>query len=285
MNLRNLIITVDPGSLTSPQHVLDRWRDRMNIELWTDEHFLPMDFEREVMRKADGGKDLKLQYHRVRQAEFNLACLREHKQNGRGWTMMIDVDEYMTYNTDLRSFEPGERYIKWDLPPVEEPGSIATLLDQLILPNPDYSKLETPCVPLYRRQFSAKESTDSEINALAPYGFDGRNFQTLRWRRFGYSTLNYKTRVGDTCHSHREIPNKVIVDLGRLRMQDLHHPDNQGNPHVPLEICPENVYLHQSQTPLIVNHYMGTIDQWLYRVGDKRGKNVSKQVETEALFF
>ncbi len=273
MNLRHLILTTDPNSFTSPKRVLDRWKDRMSIELFSDERFLSSDFEDDVHERTVGEngkkqKDSTLQYHRARQAAFNMECLKEHKRKKRGWTMVIDVDEYMTLNPYLGRLDLG-----WNVPPVKEPGSVATVLKDLKIPNPDFEELTTPCVPVYRRQLSARESRDDEVNAMAPAGFDGNHFQTMRWRKYGSGTVNYKTRLGKTCQYVRAVPNKVIIDLGRLQLQDLDHPKNQGNPHVPLKsICPSAVYLPLDETPLMVNHYMGTREQWLYRVGDKRGK-------------
>lgn len=202
-----------------------------------------------------------------------MECLREHKRQGRGWTMLVDVDEYMTFNPAVRDFDPADssRNQDWAVPPIEEPGSLSILLNSIIIPNPDFDEIETPCLPVFRRQFSATESPDSEVNAMTPLGFEGSTFQTMRWRRYGYDVEDYKTRLGTACEIRRHIPNKVIVDLDRMRLQDLYHPENSGNPHAPLEICPINVYLKLNKTPLIAHHYMGTLDQWLYRVNDKRG--------------
>jgi hypothetical protein len=35
LNLREIIVT-DPRSRTSPESVLDRWKDRINITVWND---------------------------------------------------------------------------------------------------------------------------------------------------------------------------------------------------------------------------------------------------------
>jgi hypothetical protein len=260
--------------------VFERWKDRMDIKLWTDHDFLPDDFDQIVYdRVHEGGsralKDPTLQYHRVRQAAFNLRCLKEHKQLNRGWTMVIDTDEYMTHNPDLSTIKlDGGNEAMWKVPPSSEPGSIASILDQMVIPNPYFDNITTPCVPVYRRQFAAKESPDWEIKTMSPLDFDGHFFQTIRWRKYGWKVVAYETRIGTRCRENLEVPNKVIIDLGRLRIQDLDHPTNSGNPHAPLEaICPSDLYLYADDTPLMVHHYMGTLDQWLYRVGDKRGKN------------
>ena len=193
---------------------------------------------------------------------------------------MIDTDEYLTHSPHLRNPKADGFNDKLELPPIEEPGSLATLLQQLVLPSPDYKSLNTPCVPVYRRQFAPQESSGDNFGVVFPPGFQSESFQTLRWRKFGYKRLKYTTKFGDRCRSVREIPNKVVVDLRRLRMQDLSHPMNSGNPHRPLEsICTSDVYLSSEQTPLMANHYMGTLEQWMYRVGDKRGKKTLSFVE------
>ena len=238
----------------------------MTIQEWQDSDFLPYDFDNIVKEKSAGGKDINLESHRVRQAAFNLACLKELKRQDRGWVLMIDTDEYLTYSaTALRNFS-------MEIPLVEEPGSLAKLLDGIMVPDPKFPKLKTPCVPVFRQQFAARESTPDQIHAMVPSGFDATTFQTLRWRKFGFNESWYETKWGDECAVYRWVPNKVVIDLKRLRLQDLEHPENKGNPHRPLRsICTSNLYRTSSETPLTVHHYLGTIEQWLYRVGDKRG--------------
>jgi len=270
VNLRHLVITIDPDSLTQPTQVLDRWRDRITIEEWSDDHFLPKHFSATVKHKSGEHKDPKLVGHRVRQASFNLECLKHLKRQGREWVIMIDTDEYLTFNPSLRDSEKSNSF---DFPELDKPGSLFKLLDQIILPNPDFEELRTPCIPVFRQQFAARESSDKQVNAMVPSGFDGKNFQTLRWRKYGYPDFWYKTKWEDECHVKRWVPNKVMIDLGRIRLVDIDHPDNQGNPHRPLRsICTENLYVKAPKTPFATNHYMGTLDQWLYRVGDKRGE-------------
>jgi hypothetical protein len=289
-NLRHVILTSDPNSLTSPTRVLDRWRSRMTIDVWDGTNgtrFLPSNFDSIVDRRAARGKDRTLQNHRARQAAFNLECLRTFKRQHRGWVMMIDTDEYLGLNEALLR-DPQETNPKYDqeldVPPIEEPGSVHAVLQQMMVPHPQFDEITTACVPIYRRQFAARESPVVErVNAMLPEGYDGRNFQTLRWRKHGYKVVQYLTHFRKqtnkgkksllSCGSARDVPNKVIIDLGRLRLTDLFHPDNSGNPHRPLDaICPKDVYLTKEDTPLVANHYMGTREQWLYRVGDKRGK-------------
>ena len=85
--------------MTRPTHILERWKDKMNIVEWTEEDFLPSDFNERVQKRLKGNnKDPLLQNHRERQWQFNLECLRYHKKNNREWTMLIDTDEYLAIN-------------------------------------------------------------------------------------------------------------------------------------------------------------------------------------------
>jgi hypothetical protein len=271
VNLTHLIITIDPDSLTKPTRVLDRWRDRITIEEWDDSKFLPHDWRTRVKRKTDPGKSEDLVGHRFRQAHFNLACLEALKRANRGWTLMIDTDEYLFPNPDVYKTDVDEEDDEY-LPSMEKPGSTLEVLNRLLIPHPDFDELHRPCIPVFRHQFSARESSDEQVFDMVPEGFDAKAFQTLRWRKFGYNEIRRQMKWGNKCSQRRWVPNKVIIDLGRLRLQDItHNPENSGNPHVPLDICPENLYVPRKQTPVITNHYMGRIDQWLYRQGDKRG--------------
>ena len=272
VNLTHLIITIDPDSLTRPTHVLDRWRDRMTIEEWQDEDFLPFDWKNRVKQKTEEADKLEsLVGHRFRQAHFNLACLKALKKANRGWALMIDTDEYLFPNIPALHGE--------DIPSIEKPGSTLEVLNKLLIPNPDFNELDRPCIPVFRNQFSARESSDEQVNDMVPAGFDGYAFQTMRWRKYGYDEIKYKTKWGKRCHLRRWVPNKVIVDLGRLRLPDItDNSENSGNPHKPLDMCPDNVYVARKQTPIMTNHYMGTVEQWLYRQGDKRGACTVKRM-------
>jgi len=278
VNLRHVIVTNDPGSLTSPMPVFDRWKDLMDIQVWTDEDFIPHDFEQDLYRRIHGSdgrekRDPQLQNYLSRQNSFNLQCLKEHKRRNHGWTMVIDTDEYLTYNPELSKIKKaGSDQSAWNVPPIEARGSVATILDQMTIPNLYYDDVTTPCIPVFRRQFAALESPDSMIDAMSPPNFDGRYFQTIRWRRYGANEATYTTRTGEKCPIDDRVPSKVVIDLGRLRLQDLDHPDNDGNPHRPLEtICSHSIYIPEEDTPLIAHHYMGTREQWLYREADNRG--------------
>eukprot|EP00934_Nitzschia_sp_Nitz4_P001082 Nitzschia sp. Nitz4//scaffold36_size144017//52556//54347//NITZ4_003083-RA/size144017-snap-gene-0.210-mRNA-1//-1//CDS//3329549447//1082//frame0 len=279
-NLRHLVITSDPNSLTKPTPVLDRWRDLMTIEEWTKEDFLPKNFKSLVEKRSvvDGlNHSVRLESHRVRQAQFNKNCLRHLKKQNRGWVLMLDTDEFLTYTPELRDPEFEGYTDDISLDSLDEPGSVSAVLDHMMIPHEYYEEVKTPCVPVIRRQFSARESPTDVVEAMTPPGFHGHDFLTQRFRRHGFSKYIVNTTWGAECHRLRMIPNKVIIDLGRLRLQDLYHLADRGNPHIPLgSICPQEVYMSQGDSPFVANHYLGTREQFFYRVGDNRGYGYRK---------
>lgn len=265
MNLRTLIITFDPSSRTSPQHIVDRWKDKMEIELWNESRFLdPADIT-PLERKR------KLQMHRLRQRSFNTECLQEMKRRNKGWTIITDTDEFVTLNPRMRE-KHGQIYTP-NLPSIREPGSVMTFLKNMTIPNESVQAF-TPCIPIARIQFSSRETSEEHVEQLVPDNFRGSDFMTLRWLRFGTEKRYFMTIQGDSCGIHRRAgPVKAVIDLSRLRMQDLYHDEIEGNPHRPLEsICSDyDAYAPEGQVALVAHHYLGTLDQWTYRVTDNRG--------------
>mmetsp|Transcript_24796 Transcript_24796/g.58837 ORF Transcript_24796/g.58837 Transcript_24796/m.58837 type:complete len:945 (-) Transcript_24796:33-2867(-) len=111
MNLRNLIVAVDPKSFTSPLHILNRWNDRMSsIVLWEndDDYMAPEEF-RNVQSDVEAyfsKTSPELIQHRARQRLFYTKCLQTFKDANVHWTMLIDTDEYMTINYDTAFASP-----------------------------------------------------------------------------------------------------------------------------------------------------------------------------------
>jgi Glycosyl transferase family 2 len=293
-NLRHLIVTSDPHAQTRPTKILDRWRSYrpdLIIEEWTEQDFSP---SRNNHNSSSGqssvltGAKTKtvLKNHRNRQKRFNLACLQSLKNQGREWTMMLDIDEYLFVNGNKLSTDKRDHK-------TSNPFMVPTVLKNWAIPHPVYENINTPCVPIYREQFSAKESPtdvlyhsmcdddehngdDKEChhsNSIVPPGWNPSDFQTLRWRYHGYNqSEQYHMKFGASCKRKRKLPLKVLIDLGRLRDEDLLLDANEGNPHMPLAICRKSIQIERSETPFVAHHYMGTKEQWLYRRGDKRGK-------------
>jgi len=98
--LRNLVICMDPTSVSSPLEIINRWNGTnkmgMSIDLWTNDSY--------ISSKLKGIPPTNASYenlqHRkgIRQQNCYLNCLKHHRKNGRKWTMFIDADEYLTFN-------------------------------------------------------------------------------------------------------------------------------------------------------------------------------------------
>lgn len=252
-NLRHLIIHSDKNSATSPSEVLDRWRDRITIQEWTETDFLD----------ASKYKDLgSYQMHKQRQQIFYQECLKDLQRQGRDWGLLIDPDEYLMIG------EPNNPSTK----PTSTVPEVLKSFQSFQIPF-GLDITYNPCIAIRRRQFTMDESTDEIVQSVAPPGFDGRSFQTLRWRKIYYEGKRYTTKSGESClvtKRFNQIPNKVIIDLHRLDPKVLSSFYEDATVHKPLEICPSPFF---EKTAFVLNHYSGTKEQWLSRSNDGRGKN------------
>lgn len=129
LNLRHIIVAVDPSSATSPADIWQTWRNYTDLTVteWTDTDFMPRSFLTKGYHinprfiNADANKSawhngdedaatvkadrLQISNHRFRQVTFLSACLRQLKKEKRTWAMHIDTDEYVVVNPILRQQE------------------------------------------------------------------------------------------------------------------------------------------------------------------------------------
>jgi len=264
VKLRHLIITMDPKSTTSPIKILERWSNKnyMTIEFWDESRY----FDSSTHHNLTG-----VEVHRQRQKEFNVECLRSLKTQKKSWVLVTDSDEFVTINPLLlqeqeRPLDPKYR--------IEQPNSVHTFLQRILIPTPELN-IYTPCIPIHRRQYSAKEETTTTTPVVDDDAvFNPIHFLTLRWNYWGSNKIDFPIATGKTCPlQYKAGPTKVIIDLSRLRLQDLYHPAIEGNPHKPIEsLCSQyDMYNVADQTGLIIHHYVGTQEQWDYRRNDHRG--------------
>ena len=93
IKLRHLVICVDPYSTTSPNdiNIVDKWKPSgLKIDLW--------EFKQPKEETNLTSTEL-VNLHRVRQRTCYKRCLRHLKKHKRTWTILIDADEYMTFNS------------------------------------------------------------------------------------------------------------------------------------------------------------------------------------------
>jgi hypothetical protein len=241
LNLRHLVVTVDPHSRTRPTAILDRWRDRMYIEEWNDRSFLPSD----IGRSANDTVERRHLKHRFRQAQFYKGCIRSLRQFNRTWTTFIDSDEYLTINS---------RVVDNTALRMQEPGHVADYFHELTRQahsEPNYTfavNFGQPCVLLSRAMYGSVESTDEEIRRDVPDFLDPARFDTLRWRH----------RSTEDDH----VLAKSLIDVSQVKQ---HHLDGKANAHKALvEMCKSNSWIAYT-LPIGIHHYLGSWEQYSYR--------------------
>ena len=278
LNLRTLIVMVDPQSQTSPRYILDRWKDRIEIQQWRDADVMTesefLEAQREVQLKFKA-YDLnpQLVHHRARQRLFYYKCLQQLQTDGKGWTLLIDTDEYLTINyPTLR--QDANNTTALPLPQMDQPASVATFIQQqqqqqqqLLLHLDDINNntltalqnlQSSPCVQVPRIRFGVAESTTEQVQQLVPHPFNGSQFQTLNWRSHA-SPGDFK----------RNKISKTIIDLTRVHPHELLPVDSI---HLPIrKHCSQlNLHIPSHQSLLRLHHYLGSYTQYMYRENDAR---------------
>uniref|UniRef100_A0A6U5LT45 Glycosyltransferase family 92 protein n=1 Tax=Corethron hystrix TaxID=216773 RepID=A0A6U5LT45_9STRA len=261
--LRKLIIAVDPTSNESPGDVLERWKLfdlQLDFETWSEEDFIPDSDTlqnkmnrisvRKLKEKANLGKNDEVtaeqidmfRRHIVRQKEFICQCLHSLKRSGWGWTLLVDSDEYLLFNSvdrgnlerkyPLTGKTVGNEYnnperlkqineMRLKLPQTGK----TTVMDYIDEQNGSVPWIDEPCMPLPRIFFGALESPESVTSDAVPQGFDVNSLSTLRYRKH--------SEKGAFKHNFYD---KSLVDVSRISHMAL---DNITlyNAHRPLKEC------------------------------------------------
>jgi hypothetical protein len=277
--LRHLIVLVDPASRTSPSRIFQRYRANSSLDIveWThdDDYSTAAEFAQagQVVRQyfgADIGEDLIL--HRTRQRMFYYRCLLHHQRRNRTWVALLDSDEFLRIN-----YQTTHRMVSSLVnasiraPAMTEPGSVMKLLKQVLaLPanlQHNYS-LSTPCIQVPRVRFGSKESSTAHVQRGVPdslagsHGWNSSHLLTLRYRRHATSSDYVSNRIS-----------KALVDVSRLTSdeQDLNDTAVDLQPvtsiHRPVrKYCTQRgLHIRSHQQLFLVHHYLGSLDQHLYR--------------------
>lgn len=237
--LRRLIVAPDPTSRTSIDPIINRWKHYMQIDVMPNES---------TKEHTNNG-------HLNRQKRFNIKCLSQLKQEGSGWTMLIDVDEYLLVNPKIK--RTNTELPKWS---IEDPSSVLKALHHL-----DETDENNRCIHASRKQFGTQIYRSSKESSLATENFWNSTLQTIHFRHEGLVLRN-----SSRCEYIRTLllPGKSIVNLRKISPEDLvSKSPKMGNAHVPLPFC----HVQQQNTTFIVHHYVGTRSQYMYRSLDARG--------------
>jgi hypothetical protein len=290
--LRQLILVRDPTSRTSPDDILNRWRGRMNITVWTDRDILP----KWIVRKFKQGNitNSRVGLHRYRQQFFYAKCLREFQARNQTWVLLSDVDEFIRPNpystsasaslaTDTDTSIPLTDTGDVDVPTLARSGSVLhTLQSRERLErrnNPQRQCPEPKCLHVPRIQMATKEVSEGDTHARQPgplsqsvplsvvspqplplWNTNTSHLLTTRWLYHN----------GQEIRAPKNLNGKNVVHVGRLLPSQI--PNKVDNVHTVIAdptICPaassSEDRLHHPDSWLLIQHYAGTFEQYSYR--------------------
>eukprot|EP00934_Nitzschia_sp_Nitz4_P004519 Nitzschia sp. Nitz4//scaffold109_size72162//313//2568//NITZ4_005831-RA/size72162-processed-gene-0.26-mRNA-1//-1//CDS//3329532718//4509//frame0 len=281
LKLRTLIVAVDPSSETSPEPVLKRWVDRMEIVLWSDADFMPKPFLKgnyhfipNLLSKEDKKKFAaqdemsrarafrEINVHRYRQQRFISKCISALNENARSWAFHIDTDEYIVIHPDLR--ENGD-WEGLDVPQTLEENSVLGFLKNA---TKKHSKqVSYPCVSMPRLLYGSKEDSDEKNRfSRLPEGVNGLSLETTRWK--------YHSNYDEDLALNGKP--KVIMDLSGLprtskvldgKIFSIHRPA--------LTLCWDQdsvLFEDPDHFPLTVQHYIGSWERYNQRQDARRSR-------------
>lgn len=263
--LGHLIVAVDPRSRTHPQAILGRWRNEFIIDLWKDDDFSSAGEQREAEThvKLTFGKELQhtqpdLIVHRARQRLFYYKCMKHLKEIGKDWVLLTDTDEFMHVNY------PTTTTLGLNAPSMDQRGSVMTFLEKERL-RPDHN-LSSPCIQIPRIRYGAVESDWTEIRRHVPAGFNASQFLTLRWRKHANPENHYQNKIS-----------KTLLDLSRIDWDMLVPVDSIHRP-VRMFCGHRRLYIQSQDQVFLINHYLGTWEQYSYRNDSRMGVERSVKV-------
>lgn len=232
LKLRYVVMAVDPLSLLSPKPVLDLFRNELNMTIitWTDGNFA--DWRR--LRNGASKEKLGRRYLR-RQRLFLGKCMEHLHEQGRTWTAMWDVDEYIIFNGYNRT-AGNVTTTPHDL---AEPGSIFNYIMQAE---------ERLCYPMMRLEVGTKEDPHTLRNISIPK-LNPLRFDTLRYRYT--SAWDWEDNgLG------KMIINSKYVDPP-LEVLSPHRPAHM--------ICPPAFGTVVKESPFLILHYVGSWEAFSFR--------------------
>ena len=163
-------------------------------------------------------------------------CMEHMHQQGRTWTAMWDVDEYIVFNGYNRAV--GNVTTPNDL---AEPGCILNYIVQAE---------ENLCYPMMRLEVGTKEDPPTLRNISIP-NLDPLRFDTLRYR---YKNVKGMKKVGNGLG--KMLHNSKYVEI----------PVTVLSPHRPAHmICPPAYGKRVRRSPFIILHYVGSWEAFTFR--------------------
>ena len=293
LNMRHLLVAVDPSSLESPSRLLQRWErqtreigDPLLAVVWSDPDYMPQEFlkkgyhipprflngDAKTSKWHEGHEDhetvvadkLRINNHRFRQVTFLSSCFRYMRSQNRTWTVHIDTDEYVVVNPFLR--KQTQRFRTLSVPDSpREASSVMKLLQGVVRNSRLRSQANYPCISMPRLLFgSVEDGSDPQRTVL---GRKATELETLRWK--------YHTSFED---KERNAQPKVIVDVSAVPDEDEMFRPKPFSIHRPSKaLCRriDQLDFHKPEKfPLSVQHYLGSWERYYARNDTRRSKRV-----------
>ncbi|KAL3903876.1 MAG: hypothetical protein SGILL_010278 [Bacillariaceae sp.] len=232
LNLRRLIVAVDPRSKTSPSNIFNKWSGLINITTWSDE-----DFVYDCEKYADDLTDL----HRCRQRRLYHKCTEALKdEESTTWVAYTDVDEYIVPNWRAGPLELISSYTSGM--------NIFDIFDANQHLN-DY--MHWPCFPMSRIPVGILESSQEDVTRDVPPGIDAEELMTLRYR---YIRFLRKT-----------LPGKSIVDISKVPSEEIRDGNHQTHRPVMSQCSESDAWMNPWGSAFLVFHYAGTLEAFQFR--------------------
>jgi Glycosyl transferase family 2 len=288
MKLRHLVVAVDPHSRSGPSAVLDRWKDRIRVDVWNDDTFVATRNCTPDMSRPDI-LSAKKDSHRCRQIEFYQSCARHLRAQNRTWTSFHDIDEYLVVASRANASHN-------DL--VQHPGAILKLIQRYASSrsaddNNSSARDETnwphwfsrPCFTVPRVLFSAAEVANLHDDALsnqAPSFVNVSQFDTLRYR-YQATPAGSADGLAKSVMDVSRLPAEMVTTPSDPKMAAA--PPPPGNAHRPFRDLCTHAWPKPHELPLVIHHYLGSWEAFSFRDDARRGglRTVEKWRERSAL--
>mmetsp|Transcript_20667 Transcript_20667/g.48788 ORF Transcript_20667/g.48788 Transcript_20667/m.48788 type:complete len:572 (+) Transcript_20667:122-1837(+) len=240
--------------------------------------------------------------HKVRQRYFLHECSKLIKSEvssgagAAGWAVHIDTDEYLVPNPwasahvyENATLPDGLRFppdlLREIFPRTPSEGSMLTYLNRYLDASPEITK--RGCVMAPRVLFGDKEDGDVKANAATATSLTTvaeTPTTTTVWRHAEFGTLRYKYHNDHSSHGWKRtgMPMKGMIDvrLHQLNGNEGFRPEkipfSLPGIHMPSTLCkpmPNTNFIANDsmhKQPMAVYHYLGSLERYMFRPGDKR---------------
>lgn len=258
--LRDLVVIRDPGSVTSSQHIFDRWKSRIRIEEWDADAVVPA----HKWEQFKAGKIDETRLHRARQQHFYAQCLRHFRKQKKQWILLSDTDEFIQPN--FYALAEGDRVS------LSESGSIWKTIKLQEQKRRNNNQRIPTCLHIPRIQMSSLQSIHShgrsdETETDTDDDDDDNSVSPLL-------NTSHLLTTGWVHHDGKEIvqipganlDGKNLIHVSALQSKDIPFKAHSVHLVIPKH-CPSTNgnRLEHADSWLVIYHYPGTYEQYNFR--------------------